>query len=315
MNERSLHGVIVLDKPGGWTSNRVMGRVGWLLGLGRRKGGKIGFLGTLDPLATGVLPIFTGKATRLIPLFEGLEKTYRATIRLGESTDTFDSEGRVTRQRPLEGLTPERVEQAIRGFAGFREQSAPPFSAVKQDGVASYRLARQGKEVQRRVKKVHIRLIEPEKIELPEASFRVTVSAGTYIRTLADDIGEELDVGAHVTALRRLDCGNLFTEEKSITLERLEELAGSMDRKDPLPDLGFILNPVGFLREYSPLEVAGQQLDYILHGRAVALAADGGMTPGARAMALDTHGALVAVGRLDSLPGGGLEFRPEKVLA
>lgn len=311
MSDWHLHGVIVVDKPPGEASNRALGRLKRLLGITRRRG-KIGFLGTLDPLATGVLPVFVGKATKLIPAFEGLDKTYRVTMRLGQRTDTFDAEGTVTEEHPLGDLTADRVREAVCAFAGTHEQAAPAFSAVKQGGVPAYRLARAGQAVQRRVRTVHVRDVAVEAVALPEATFTCTVSAGTYVRSLVDDIGGRLGVGAHVTALRRTACGTLFTEQNSFTLDRI---ASCIDRED----VGFVQNPADFLVDYTPLTVDAAAERHLRDGRTLPLPG-GASGPETKAKALGPDGTLVAIGRVVPLQGAAtarqqaLGFQPTKVL-
>jgi tRNA pseudouridine55 synthase len=335
-------GILVLDKPPGLPSNRVLGQVKRLLGVT-----KMGFLGTLDPLASGVLPVFVGRATRLIPLFEGLWKTYRVTMKLGERTATFDAEGEVTERRPLDGLTPERVRAAILAKAGRQRQKVPAYSAVKVGGVPAYKLARQGVPVPERVRDVELWDLAVEAIELPLATFRVTCTAGTYIRSLVEDLGLALGPGAHVTALRRLACGGLFTLADSVTLEGIGEAwkAGRMEG---------LRNPAEFLPEHAPLRVTPETELLLRDGRTVLLelpapgqlpnavagaagaprtggagdgAADGSLdgAPGAgdwvagqSVKALRSDGSLVAVGvvtaELPGAPQGRLGFRPTRVL-
>ena len=320
-------GILVLDKPTGLPSNRVLGQVKRMMGEAR-----MGFLGTLDPLASGVLPVFVGKATRLIPLFERLPKTYRATLKLGERTATFDAEGEVIERRPWDGLAPERVRSAILEKAGHHRQAVPPYSAVKVGGVPAYTLARQGKAVPERTRDVTLWDIEVEGVELPSATFRVTCSAGTYVRSLVEELGLSLGPGAHVTALRRLACGSLFTAEDSVTLEGFNEVrkAGRWDG---------LRNPAEFLPEHAPLIVPSETEIQLRDGRTVPLdppalgqfprAATGeaaGSPVGATAAwhagqdvkALRPDGSLIAVGVVvDTQPGTPqrrLSFRPMRVL-
>jgi len=321
--------LVILDKPSGLGSNAVLGRLKRLLGEP-----KMGFLGTLDPLASGVLPVFTGKATRLIALFEGLPKTYRVTVKLGERTDTFDAAGQVLERRSLDGLTEERVRAAIAGRAGRQRQAVPAFSAVKVGGVPAYRLARQGAPVPERVREVELWDLAVEEVRLPEATFRVSCSAGTYVRSLAEDLGRELGPGAHVTALRRLACGRLFTLADSVTLEGIVE-----DLKTG--QQAFLRNPAAFLPEYQPLIVAAETEARLRDGRTVPLEeppleappleepplvrntdpapfpaheACAAWTLGQKVKALSREGRLVAVGEVVAAAPGTLGFRPTRVL-
>jgi tRNA pseudouridine55 synthase len=301
-------GIIVLDKPAGLSSNRALDALKRLLGLHGRGGPKLGYLGTLDPIATGVLPVFVGKATRLIPAFEGLDKTYRATLRLGRRTDTFDADGAVVAEADPGGLDEQAVREAVAAFRGGYEQRVPAFSAVKVGGVPAYRLARQGREVPERVRAVRIPVLELEALALPELTLRLTCSAGTYVRSLAEDIGLRLGVGAHLVALRRLACGCLFTLENSITLVRLEEALAA-------GDFGFLRNPAAFLPDYLPLQVAEAAERQLQHGRTIALPDDTArLHPAAKMMALRPGGTLVAIGEAVRGREGAWGFQPSKVL-
>jgi tRNA pseudouridine55 synthase len=307
-SEAPLNGIIVLDKPAGLSSNRVLEALKRRLGLHGRHGPKLGYLGTLDPLATGVLPVFAGKATRLIPAFEGLDKTYRATIRLGQRTDTLDAEGRVTAEAPLEGLADDAIAAAVETFRGGYEQRVPRFAAVKVQGVPAYRLAREGREVPERVRAVQIRELELERIALPDVALRLTCSAGTYVRSLADDLGARLGVGAHLRELRREACGCLFTLQNSITLERIEEALAK-------GEFGFVQNPAVFLPDYLPLLVQDEFERQLRDGRTIPLPEDTArLHPAAKVKALRPCGTLVAIGEVVSRGGAGWGFQPSRVL-
>lgn len=320
-------GILVLDKPTGLPSNRVLGQVKRLVGETR-----MGFLGTLDPLASGVLPVFVGKATRLIPLFERLPKTYRVTLKLGERTATFDADSEVIERRPWDGLTPERVRAAILEKVGTHRQAVPPYSAVKVGGVPAYMLARQGKAVPERTRDVTLWDIEIEAVELPSATFRVTCTAGTYVRSLVEELGLSLGPGAHVTALRRLACGSLFTVADSVTLAGFDEArkAGRLDG---------LRNPAEFLPEHAPLVVTPETEIQLRDGRTVpldppapgqfpraatseapgsAVGTTAAWHAGQGVKALRPDGSLIAVGvALDAQPEAPqrrLSFRPMRVL-
>lgn len=296
-----MTGVVILDKPLGISSNQALGRVKRL--LGEPKGG---FLGTLDPLATGVLAIFLGKATKLIEGFEGLDKTYRVRIKLGERTDTQDAEGAVIERRELGGLDAERVRRTILATAGEQPQSVPRFSAVKHGGVPAYKLARRGLPVPERVRTVRLWDVEVLDVALPHAEFRVTCTAGTYMRSLADQIGETLGVGAHVVELRREACGRLFTLENSITLTGIgERLAKG--------DAAFLHNPAEFLTDHHPVTVGDESERSLREGRAIPAGA-GAPAAGANAKAVRPCGTLIAVGKVVANGPQGLRFQPTKVL-
>lgn len=308
MNETSWNGIIVLDKPSGLPSNRVLGRIKHLLGLGGRRGPKSGFLGTLDPIATGVLPVFLGKSTKLIPIFEGLDKRYRVTVRLGQTTDTLDADGTLTGEKDLGGLTPGAARAAVLAFEGEMEQRVPSFSAVKINGQPAYKLARRGEEVPERVRRVTFRDLAVEPVALPALTFSVTCTAGGYVRSLARDIGERLGVGGHVTALRRLEIGGLFTLKNSYTLERIEE-------RWSRGQAGFLFNPADFLPHHHPLEVDDASERNLRDGRTIPLAkTTPPLQPAAKVKALRSCGTLVAIGEVVKFPGGLLGFQPDKVL-
>jgi len=210
--------IISINKPQGWTSFDVVRFI-------KRKFNekKVGHLGTLDPMATGVLPVFMGPATRLIPLFNDADKTYRAVCKLGESTDTFDAEGRGTERHNLGNLNPEQVTKAVHTFLGLQKQQIPAFSASKINGIPAYKLARQGLKVPAKTKSVIFHELDVEALDLPFVQIRIHCSKGTYIRALANDLGQKLKVGAHLTSLDRLACGKWFKSENSISIEKLQE--------------------------------------------------------------------------------------------
>ncbi len=208
-----MDGLLIIDKPGGVTSHDVVRQVRRLC---RQR--QVGHAGTLDPMATGILVVGVGDGTRIIQFLMEGEKTYRATFKLGESTDTQDAEGNVLVQRSWETITADAVERACQSFVGAIRQVPPMFSALKKDGVPLYRLARQGIEVEREAREITIHQILVEKIDLPFVTLVVDCSKGTYIRTLGHDIGEMLGCGAHMTALRRTRSG-CFTEADCIRLE------------------------------------------------------------------------------------------------
>jgi len=212
-----LDGFYVIDKPVGVTSHDIVSRVRRAIGQK-----KVGHTGTLDPFATGVLPIAVGEGTKAIQFLDESEKEYRAVLRLGIATDTQDLTGQVLCERDWSGVTPADLEALLPRFTGKLSQLPPMFSALKQGGVPLYKLARQGKEVERELREVEIHSLSFDWIRLPEAAFTVRCSRGTYVRTLACDIGEALGCGAHLLELRRLSSG-LFREAEAITLETLQE--------------------------------------------------------------------------------------------
>lgn len=248
----SLEGVLIIDKPGGITSHDVVNRVRWLAGLRR-----VGHAGTLDPLATGVLLLCLGRATRLVEYLMGLSKTYEATIRLGQSTDTYDAEGEVTAERPC-AVTRAEVEQALARFRGPLQQQPPLYSAIKQEGQPLYKLARKGIAVTVEPRPVTIYALELLQFGLPFVSVRVVCSSGTYIRSLAYDVGEALDCGGHITALRRTAVGTI-TADTAVPLAELTPAAvpAHLQPMDTavrhLPRLDLDAGDAGRLRQGQPV--------------------------------------------------------------
>jgi tRNA pseudouridine55 synthase len=199
----TVEGVLNIDKPGGMTSHDVVNRIRRLTGIRR-----IGHAGTLDPLATGVLLLCIGRTTRLVEYLVGHDKVYEVTVRLGQTTNTYDAEGEVVAERPFTQLTTTQIEQALAPFRGPSQQKPPIYSAIKKDGQPLYKLARAGVEVDVPAREVIIHTLELLDVALPELRLRVNCSSGTYIRSLAHDLGEALGCGGHVTALRRTAVGD-----------------------------------------------------------------------------------------------------------
>lgn len=214
-----MTGWICIDKPEGMTSFTAANRVRGILGLK-----KTGHTGTLDPMATGVLPIALSGTTRFIELLPVHEKAYTARVRLGLTTDTLDITGQVLSTAAVK-VTPSEIEAAARSYLGETLQTPPMYSALRQNGVRLYELARRGESVERPQRKICISEISVTDITETEFTLTVACSAGTYIRSLADDIGKKLGCGAVMTALRRT-AANGFTLENCITLEELERLRG-----------------------------------------------------------------------------------------
>jgi tRNA pseudouridine55 synthase len=212
-----MDGFFVIDKPVGITSHGVVSAVRRIIGQK-----KVGHTGTLDPFATGVLPVAVGEGTKAIPFLDESTKEYRAVMRLGEATDTQDCEGAVLKIGKWEGLTVATIEETCREFTGRLSQLPPMFSALKRNGVPLYRLARQGIEVERESREIEVFSLTPDRIEPPEVEFTVRCSRGTYVRTLAADMGEKLGCGAHLTKLRRTVSGP-FSLQQAISLDRLHE--------------------------------------------------------------------------------------------
>ncbi len=211
----ALEGVLIVDKPAGITSHDVVNRVRRLAGLRR-----IGHAGTLDPLATGVLLLCLGRATRLVEYLVGQTKAYMAVLRLGQSTATYDAEGDVVAERPFAHVTPALVEEALAHFRGSIQQRPPAYSAIKQAGQPLYKLARQGVPVERPLRSVTISALQMTCWNPPFVQLALACSSGTYVRSLAHDLGEVLGCGAHLTALRRTAVGS-FTLADAVPLDAL----------------------------------------------------------------------------------------------
>ena len=205
---------MAFDKPYRWTSFDVVGKVRWLICRRLKvKKPKVGHAGTLDPLATGVLIVCTGRATKRIEELQSGTKEYYATIRLGATTPSYDLEKSIDATYPTEHITREMVEQVLERFKGKIEQVPPTFSACKVDGKRAYEMARKGNEVELKPKTLVIDEIELTECNLPDITIRVVCSKGTYIRALARDIGEALQSGGHLTALRRTRVGQYKVED------------------------------------------------------------------------------------------------------
>ena len=224
---RPVHGVLLLDKPLGGSSNQVLQKAKWLL-----RAEKAGHTGTLDPLASGVLPLCFGAATKFSQIHLDADKSYEATLALGVTTSTADTEGEVLQRRPVD-IDGDDVAAVVRQFTGPITQLPPMYSALKKDGKALYEYARAGIEVERASRAVTIHALEVLALRLdapePAIDIRVTCSKGTYIRTLGEDMGEALGCGAHLSALRRVATGN-FSAAQCVTLADLE----AMDEADRL---------------------------------------------------------------------------------
>ena len=221
VQRRPVHGVLLLDKPIGFSSNQALQKVKWLL-----RAEKAGHTGTLDPLATGVLPICFGAATKFSQMHLEADKAYATTLRLGIQTSTADAEGEVISERPVH-VTAEQLEQVLKRFTGRIAQVPPMHSALKKDGRALYEYARAGIEIEREARQVTIYSIRFMASRLdaepPEVDLEVACSKGTYIRTLGEDMGEALGCGAHLGALRRIRTGG-FDASQCVTLDALEAM-------------------------------------------------------------------------------------------
>ena len=217
-----MNGLLVIDKPDGITSHDVVSHLRRI--TGERS---IGHLGTLDPMATGVLPLLMGKFTRLAQYFSSAEKSYTGTIHFGFATDTYDAEGEPVGVQTHPLFTLEQIRTAASRFQGDMEQMPPPFSAKKIAGTPAYKLARAGKPVELKPAKIVIRSFAITALEGEEASFAMSISAGGYVRSVAHELGQDLGCGAHLSSLRRTQAG-AFTLANAHKLEELEPLTGDV---------------------------------------------------------------------------------------
>jgi len=246
-------GIIIIDKPEGWTSQDVAAK---LRGVFHER--RVGHGGTLDPMATGVLPIFIGRATRAVEFFESAEKEYVAGLRLGEETNTQDTTGEILQTRSVTADRPQ-VEAALLQFLGVQQQLPPMYSAVKIGGKKLYELARQGKTVERKPRQIVIQELELLEGTQADYCFRVRCSKGTYVRTLCHDIGQALGCGGCMSSLRRTKAG-CYDLSQAITMADL------LQHPDPVS----LLLPVDSLFANLPAHTVGQgQMKAVLNGAAV----------------------------------------------
>jgi tRNA pseudouridine55 synthase len=274
-------GALLLDKPHGLSSNAALQSAKKLYGAR-----KAGHAGTLDPLATGLLVLLFGEATKLAGLLLDQEKEYLATLRLGETTATGDAEGAILETRQV-AVEEKRVQEALAGFRGEIEQRPPMHSALKRDGVPLYRLARRGIEVPREARRVRIVALEMVRFAPPLLELRVRCSKGTYIRTLAQDIGGALGTGAHLAALRRTASGR-FRVADAIGLDALRALPGA-ERQTRLLPLAALVE--GLPR--AALDAAGEAR--LRNGQALQIS---GLAEGIVAV-VRSDGALIGLGRAE----------------
>jgi tRNA pseudouridine55 synthase len=222
-----MNGFLIIDKPAGFTSHDVVGRVRHIL-----QERSIGHLGTLDPMATGILPLLIGNLTRLAQFYTSCEKTYEGVIRFGFATDTYDADGEaLAAPQPVKLSLPD-IEDLARNFVGVVAQTPPPFSAKKINGVPAYRLARKKQEITLQPVQVEIKEFRILTFNDDRASFRARVSSGTYVRSIANDMGQELGCGAHLECLRRTSVGE-FSLSDAHTFEEVDA-AASAGRADDL---------------------------------------------------------------------------------
>lgn len=302
-----VDGVLNIKKAAGWTSHDIVAKVRHLLG-----GVKVGHAGTLDPMATGVLPVLVGRATRLAEYLVEWDKEYEAVLRLGEITDTQDASGTLLERRSIEAVTQEGIRAAVARFRGRLEQVPPMYSAVKVGGVPLYKTARAGKTIPREPRTVVLHVLEVVAIRGQDVTLRVVCSKGTYVRTLCADIGDTLGVGGHLRSLVRTRVGP-FSLDQALTVEevathhalgRLRHDLHSMNQVlDRLPRVVIDDHAAGRAMHGVPVSLGS-----VVSGRETVADAK----PGAPIRIHDSQGRLVAIGRF---PESQMQrMRVEKVL-
>jgi tRNA pseudouridine55 synthase len=289
-----VSGVLVVDKPIGLTSHDVVQII--RRGTGIRRAGHTG---TLDPRASGVLVILVGPAVRLSEYVSASDKRYQATIRLGSSTDTYDSEGTIVATRPVEDITEDMFFDILQTFVGEIEQVPPPYSAVKVKGRKAYEMARQGEEVDLEPRTIQVYSLDILEWAPPEVVIDVYCSSGTYVRSLANDLGKALGTGAHLIGLRRTKSGR-FTLRDAVPLRRLKE---SFDAGDWYK---YLIPAADALGDWPMVELDADQVELIRHGHRVL--AEPGSSGWARG--ISQQGDLVALLQFDEESG---EWQPRKV--
>jgi len=280
-----LDGILVVDKPSELTSFDVVRAVRRSL---RTK--RVGHTGTLDPLATGVLPVCVGEATKIAGLLLAEDKVYLATALLGKETDSHDITGQVVAERDASGISREQVEAALAGLRGEQQQVPPAFSAIRKDGVRSYKRARRGEEVELPPRQVTVLSLELTRWELPCLDLQIECSKGTYVRSLVRALGRALGCGATLSALRRLRSGS-FDLSSSLRLDELEERG----KRGELP----LISMDAALGHLEAVELEPEQVARVRQGQPVDVSppADEGEPPsGERLIRVRCQGALVALG-------------------
>jgi tRNA pseudouridine55 synthase len=292
-------GILNLDKPRGPTSHDIVNRLRTLTGIRR-----IGHAGTLDPMATGVLLMCVGRATRVSEYLMAGEKTYRARVRLGATTDTYDAEGKVVASSDPSKVSHAETEAALERFCGSIEQIPPMYSAVKHKGQPLHKLARQGIEVERKPRKVEIFQAQLASWEPPEFTIQVSCSPGTYIRSLAHDLGQTLGCGAHLTKLVRQASGTFLLAD-AVTLETLSQAAEERRWHE------FLLPIDRGLADFPSLHLDGGAARRLCLGQAIAAPAQE-RTEGELARAYGPDGTFLAIATYVEADSA---WRPHKVFA
>ena len=282
---RNISGILVLDKPGGLSSNGALQHVKRIFNAN-----KAGHTGNLDVPATGLLPICLGEATKVSAYLLDSNKTYRARCKLGVTTTTADAAGEVVDTHDVPELSKSDLEKAFKKFIGDIEQVPPMYSALKQNGKRLYELAYKGIEVERKARKITIFSIKLIDLQEDEFEMEVACSKGTYIRTLAEDIGREIGCGAHILTLRRLEAGP-FKESQMITPEKLQEVAESGNE-----NLDELLLPMDYALDNFPEVRLSEDVSYYLRqGQAVTFS---GLPKSGRLRVYDETGAFIGIGEV-----------------
>src|SRR5512143_151410 len=292
--KNAISGVLVVDKPVGMTSHDVVQAIRTGTGLRRA-----GHTGTLDPRASGVLVVLVGPAVRLSEFVSASDKRYQAIIRLGSTTDTYDADGKITNSAPSGNVTEEQFEKVLATFVGEIEQTPPPYSAVKVQGRKAYEMARAGEEVELAPRKINVYHLEVLEWAPPEVVIDVHCSSGTYVRSLANDVGTALGCGAYLVGLRRTKSGR-FTLRDAVPLRKLQEAftAGNW--------YNFLIPAAEALADWPMVELDADQVELIRHGHRVPA------EPGASGLArgVSQQGDLVALLEIDDETH---EWQPRKV--
>lgn len=256
---RNISGVLLLNKPTGISSNKALQRVRAMLNAN-----KGGHTGNLDPMATGLLPLCFGEATKFSSYLLDADKAYIACARLGQITDSGDADGEVIEERPVPEITEEQIRQVMDQFTGNIEQVPPMYSALKQNGQPLYKLAREGKTVERKPRPVTIFQIELISWQSPDLTFSVRCSKGTYVRTLAEDMAEALGPGAHLISLHRTHTGG-FDADAMIDMDKLQS-----ERDQELSLDGYLMSPDVLVAHFPQKNLSAAESERILHGQDVA---------------------------------------------
>jgi len=296
--KNAISGALVVDKPVGMTSHDVVQAIRNGTGLRRA-----GHTGTLDPRASGVLVILVGPAVRLSEYVSASDKRYQAIIRLGGSTDTFDGEGLVTLSKDPVNVTEAQFDEALQTFVGEIEQTPPPYSAVKVQGRKAYEMAREGEEVELAPRKITVHHLEVLEWAPPEAVIDVHCSSGTYVRSLANDLGVMLGCGAYLVGLRRTKSGR-FSLRDSVPLRKLQEAftAGNWYQ--------YLIPAAEALGDWTAVELSPDEVEGVRHGHRVKVVGEPTET---KVRGVSTQGELVALMEIVINEDGSREWQPKKV--